>query len=215
MREEWDRGSRADQGVRPTCRLHQLWWALWPRAGNAWTGMKCSYLLFCLVMGRIAGLLLAVSFLVSAAPPARDPQSDSRLKKAFRRPDQNGWIYTHLEGTPSEIGYQHGYLLAAEIEDTQKVVVLGLTHDTKKEYAFFRSAAEKVLWPHVETQYREELKGIAEGLKAKGVDLDLWDVVVLNAWLELSPYYTNWYDKEHRLVSRARPVPEHCSAFVA
>jgi len=166
-------------------------------------------------MGRIAGLLLAASFLVSAAPPARDPQSDSRLRKAFRRPDQNGWIFAHLEGTPSEIGFQHGFLLAPEIEDLQKVVMLGLTHDSKKDYAFFRAAAEKVLWPHVETQYREELKGIAEGLKAKGVDLDLWDVVTLNAWLELTPYYTNWYDREHKLISKKLPVPEHCSAFVA
>jgi hypothetical protein len=166
-------------------------------------------------MGRIAGLLLVVSFSISAAPPARDPQADSRLKKAFRRPDQNGWNFVHLEGTPSEIGFQHGYLLGPEIEDVQNVVMLGLTHDSKKEYAFFRAAAEKVLWPHIETQYRDELKGIAEGLKAKGVGLDLWDVVVLNAWLELSPYYTNWYDKQHKLVSEKRPVPEHCSAFVA
>lgn len=166
-------------------------------------------------MGRIAGLLLAVSFLLSAAPAARDAQTDPRLKKAFRRPDQNGWNFIHLEGTPAEIGYQHGYLLAPEIEDVQKVVALGLTHDSKKEYAFFRAAAEKVLWPHIEQQYREELKGIAEGLKAKAVALDLWDVVALNAWLELSPYYTNWYDQQHKLVSEQRPVPEHCSAFVA
>jgi len=143
-------------------------------------------------MAKTAGLLLLLSFVLTAAPPpSRDSQADSRLKKSFRRPDQNGWIYTHLEGTPSEIGFQHGYLLAPEIEDTQKVVVLGLTHDSKKDYAFFRTAAEKVLWPHIENQYREELKGIAEGLKAKGVALDVWDVVVLNAWLELTPYYTN------------------------
>jgi len=162
-----------------------------------------------------AGLLLAAGFLLSAAPPARDPQTDPRLKKAFRRPEQNGWNFVHLEGTPAEIGYQHGYLLAPEIEDVQKVIALGLTHDSKKEYAFFRAGAEKVLWPHIEAQYRDELKGIAEGLKAKGVALDLWDVVVLNAWLELTPYYTNWYDKEHKLISEQRPVPEHCSAFVA
>jgi len=165
-------------------------------------------------MGRIAGILLAFALLLSAAP-ARDPQSDPRLKKAFRRPDQNGWIFVHLEGSPSEIGYQHGYLLAPEIEDVQKVIVLGLTHDSKKEYSFFRAAAEKVLWPHIEGQYRDELKGIAEGVKARGVDLDLWDIVALNAWLELSPYYTNWYDKEHKLTARLLPVPEHCSAFVA
>ena len=93
--------------------------------------------------------------------------------------------------------------------------MLGLTHDSQKDYGFFRAAAEKVLWPHIEPQYREELKGIAEGLKAKGVALDLWDVVALNAWQELSPYYTNWYDQAHRTASVHRPVPEHCSAFVA
>jgi hypothetical protein len=152
---------------------------------------------------------------ICAAAPARDSSSDERLKKAFRKPEQNGWIFVHLEGTPAEIGFQHGYLLAPEIEDTQRVVALGLTHDSKKNYAFFRNAAEKVLWPHIEAQYREELKGIVEGLKAKGVALDLWDVVALNAWLELSPYYTDWYDKEHKLASVHRPVPEHCSAFVA
>src|SRR3984885_3747420 len=157
-------------------------------------------------------LLFAASLL---AAPARVNQSDPRLAKAFRKPELNGWIFVHLEGTPSEIGFQHGYLLASEIEDAHKVIALGLTHDSHKPYGFFRSAAEKVLWPRVEPQYREELKGIAEGLKAKGVALDLWDVVTLNAWLELSPYYTNWYDKEHKLISEKRSVPEHCSAFVA
>src|SRR5215472_2736934 len=166
-------------------------------------------------MVRLIASLLLIAFGMCAAPAAREPQSDSKLKKSFRRPDQNGWIFVHLEGTASEIGYQHGYWLAPEIEDAQKVVALGLTHDAKKDYAFFRNAAEKVLWPHVEPQYREELKGIVEGLKAKSVKLDLWDVVVLNAWLELSPYYTNWYDKQNKIASAKRPAPEHCSAFVA
>jgi len=166
-------------------------------------------------MTQLRWLMLFAAAALCFAAPARDSQSDPRLKKAFRRPEQNGWIFVHLEGTPSEIGFQHGYMLAPEIEDVQKVVALGLTHDSKKDYAFFRTAAEKMLWPHIESQYRDELKGIADGLKAKGAQLDLWDVVVLNAWLELSPYYTSWYDKEHRLAYERRPVPEHCSAFVA
>ena len=104
-----------------------------------------------------------------------------------------------MEGTPAEIGFQHGYLLAPEIEDAHKVIVLG--PDPRQPQALFvlPQAAEKVLWPRVEPQYREELKGIAEGLKARGVALDLWDVVAMNASLELSPYYTGWYDKQHQL----------------
>ena len=162
-------------------------------------------------------LFFTISFFAISlwAAPARVSQSDPRLAKASRKPELNGWIFVHLEGTPSDVGYQHGYLLAPEIEDAQKVIALGLTHDSRKPYSFFRNAAEKVLWPRVEPQYREELKGIAEGLKARGVALDLWDVVAMNAWQELSPYYTGWYDKQHQLSLARRPVPEHCSAFVA
>ncbi|MBZ5610279.1 MAG: peptidase C45 [Acidobacteriia bacterium] len=163
---------------------------------------------------REFGLLLAAVGPCAAAP-ARESQGDARLKKAFRKPEQNGWVFVHLEGGPAELGYQHGYLLAPEIADVQKVVALGLAHDSKKDYKFFRNAAEKVLWPRIESQYREELKGIAEGLKDRNVPLDLWDVVAQNAWLELSPYYTNWYDKQHNLAGMRRPVPEHCSAFAA
>jgi len=156
---------------------------------------------------------LPVASLYAAAAHAN--QSDPRLIKAFRKPDLNGWIFVHLEGTPAEIGFQHGYLLAPEIEDVHKVIVAGLTHDSHKPYSFFRTSAEKVLWPRVEPQYREELKGIAEGLKARGVALDLWDVVAMNGWLELSPYYTGWYDKQHHLSSVHGTASEHCSAFVA
>lgn len=159
------------------------------------------------------GSLLVAS--LSAATPASVSPSDPRLSKGFRNPERNGWIFVHLEGTPSEIGFQHGYLLAPEIEDAHRVIVLGLTHDSHKPYSFFRAAAEKMLWPHIEPQYREELQGIADGLKARGVSLDLWDVVAMNAWLELEPYYTDWYDQHHQIASIARPVPEHCSAFVA
>jgi hypothetical protein len=166
-------------------------------------------------MAKRLGWILLVAVGLGIAPAARQPQGDPRLKKAFRRPDQNGWIFVHLEGTPAEIGFQHGFLLAPEIEDTHRVIVVSLTHDSGKDYAFFRNAAERVLWPRIEAQYREELKGVAEGLKARGVALDLWDIVALNAWLELSPYYTNWYDREHKLSVLHRPAGEHCSAFAA
>src|SRR5260370_37239983 len=97
--------------------------------------MLCS-----LIMAKTAGLLLLLSFALTAAPAgSRDSQTDSRLKKSFRRPDQNGWIYTHLEGTPSELGFQHGYLLAPESQDTQKVLAPGMTHDSRTDYAFFHT----------------------------------------------------------------------------
>jgi hypothetical protein len=146
---------------------------------------------------------------------SRAPKTDPRLKNAFRRAAHNGWTFVHLEGSPAEIGYQNGYLLAPEIEKTFKVFRLELTRDNKKDWPFFREAARDMMWPKIEAEYREELQGITEGVKARGVDLDLWDIVAMNAALEWG-YYVKEYDRLHNLRSSARPaVAEHCSAFVA
>jgi hypothetical protein len=158
----------------------------------------------------LAGVVVLASFVLAVAA-SREGQSG----KSFRKPDQNGWIYVHLEGTPSEIGFQHGWQLAPEIQDLQRVLKLELTHDTGKNYEFFRTTAEKVLWPHVDAEYREELQGIVQGLNAKGVKLDVWDIVVMNAALELNGYYTEWYDKSHGKVGAKAAVAERCSAFIA
>ena len=144
---------------------------------------------------------------------SREPQTDPRLKKSSRTGERGGWVQVQLEGTPAEIGFQHGYLLASEIQDTFKAVSIEVVHEEKKDWAFFRKAAEEVFWPHVEQEYREELTGIVEGQKAHGGKLDLWDVVALNAWLEL-PYYDKWKDKGLPAPTGNGPG-DHCSAFVA
>ncbi|MCL5743019.1 MAG: phospholipase B family protein, partial [Acidobacteria bacterium] len=139
------------------------------------------------------------------------PVGDARLSKALRRPDSNGWIFVHLEGSPAAIGFQHGYLLAPEIREAHKRVRLSMTHDSGKPYSFMRHAAEEIFWPRIEKEYREELQGIADGLKARKEALDLWDVVTMNAWIEISGYYLPWLDGQR---DRAA-VAERCSAFVA
>ena len=137
------------------------------------------------------------------------------MKGAFRKPAENGWTYVHLEGSPAEIGYQHGILLAPEIADAQKVIALELLHDNKKDWAFFRNAGRTILWPHIEREYREELQGIADGAAAKGLKFDVWDIVALNAAEEWS-YYVKSYDAAHGIKSPATTTaPDHCSAFVA
>jgi hypothetical protein len=152
--------------------------------------------------------LLVVSALQAAATlPANDP----RVKGAFRQPDQNGWTMVHLEGTPSEIGFQNGYLMASEIAELKNVEALELSHDNKKSWSFFREASKNVLWPHIEPEYREELQGIVDGVNAKGVKLDIWDIVALNASLEWS-YFVQETAKKKK---KPAVTGDHCSAFVA
>jgi hypothetical protein len=158
-------------------------------------------------------ILFAV--LVCAALAVRIPNADPRMKGAYRRAPQDGWTFVHLEGAPAEVGFQHGFLLAREIKDGFDVQKLELVHDSEKSWDFYRDAAREVLWPHIPDEYRAELQGISDGMKAAGTSLDLWDVVALNASMEWS-YYIQQYDKQHGLTTpKAVTAPDHCSAFVA
>src|SRR3984957_11974064 len=135
----------------------------------------------------VVGLILA---LTGAALAASD-QSDPRLQKAYRF-QQGGWTYVHLEGSPSDIGYEHGYLLAPEIADAFAAIKMFDTHQTQRDWEFFRTTARQMLWPHIDAEYQQELQGIADGVKAHGVDLDLYDIVALNAFEEVPDYYLPW-----------------------
>ncbi|HEX7252059.1 MAG TPA: C45 family peptidase [Thermoanaerobaculia bacterium] len=149
-----------------------------------------------------------------SAPAAAANGADARLARAWRF-EQNGWIYVHLEGSPSEIGFQHGSLLSGEIADAFEAVKLSATHMTKKPWEFFRDASHSMLWPKMDPEYQEEIRGIVEGLASKSVRLDADDVVALNAFEELPDYYVPWYNAQHQIPGPTITSPGNCSAFVA
>jgi len=162
----------------------------------------------------IPGLLFGSGSVGWAKQDAAKPD-EARLKPAYRF-ERSRWVYVHLEGSPADIGYQHGYLLAPEIEDGFRVVRAVDTHLTKRDWNFFRAAAQNVLWKHIDAEYQQELQGIVDGLHAHGVNLDLWDVVALNAMEELPNYYVPWVNKkEKRAGAPVIKAPGNCSAFVA
>jgi len=164
---------------------------------------------------RLKVLTFTSLLVISCCAFAKTGSNDPRLAKAYRF-ERGGWVYVHLEGSPADVGYQHGYLLAPEIEDALKAVQLTDTHDTKRDWNFFRKTARDVLWPHVDDEYRQELQGIADGLKAHGSQLDLYDVVALNAFEEVPDYYVPWLNKKEAVVNAPKLVaPGNCSAFVA
>jgi hypothetical protein len=162
---------------------------------------------------RFLIVIFAISLLFTSAFP-KTASTDPRLAKAYRF-ERGGWTYVHLEGSPEEIGFQHGYLLAPEIEDALKVVQLLDTHQTKRDWQFFRTTARDVLWPHIEPEYREELQGITDGVKAHGGNLDLYDVVALNAFEEVADYYVPWLNAKKTASALHNKPLGHCSAFIA
>ncbi len=129
---------------------------------------------------------------------------------------RSGWTYVHLEGTPAEIGYQHGRLLSAEILDMVGVVKLENEHGTGRKWDFYRDSAKNNLWPHIDAEYQQELEGIAKGVQAAGVKLDVWDIVALNGAIELPQYYVPWLNKRERSANGPESQPKgRCSAFIA
>jgi len=159
------------------------------------------------------------AFTASAAQRGSD---NPILARAYRF-ERGGWIYVHLEGAPHDIGYQHGFLLATEIADGFAAASLEMTHNSNRNWDFFRRAAREMLWPKIDPEYQAELQGIVEGLRARRVNLDLYDIVALNAFMELADYYVPWLDKQtsgqtngskNGAVSAATHEG-HCSAFVA
>src|ERR1043166_9900240 len=90
-------------------------------------------------------IMAALSFTVLTRAQWKPTISeDDRMKGSYRF-DRNGWIFVHLEGSPDQIGYQHGKLLAKETEDLLRVLKPFLLHETKKDWSFYRKASQDVL----------------------------------------------------------------------
>jgi hypothetical protein len=112
------------------------------------------------------------------------PLAGSARPPGSYRFERDGWIYVHLEGSPEQIGFQHGSLLAHEIADFLRVIKPYLEKSTQRDWSFYRQASEKMLWNGIDAEYQREIDGIVAGLKAKGVEADRWD---LERVMNLSP----------------------------
>ncbi len=157
--------------------------------------------------GRV---LIAVLLATSAVCAKPDP----RLAHSYRV-DKAGWIYIHLVGTPDEIGYQDGYLLAPEIDDGIRMLKFYLGRTTHKDWSFYRSAAKRMFWPKLPEEYRHEIEGIAEGLRARGMKYDAMDITALNGWMEIAYYYLPQLRRQLREGKGENDAPGNCSAFIA
>ncbi|MEZ2336528.1 C45 family autoproteolytic acyltransferase/hydrolase [Mucilaginibacter sp. RCC_168] len=156
-------------------------------------------------------IALICSLLFSCKPEAKP---HDRMGKASRA-DKNGWIYLHIEGSPADMGYQHGYLLYKEIDTLLKVMAYYLPYSSKKDWAFYRSASARFLWKKIDKEYQDEIRGIAEGLQAHGLKYDTLDITALNANIELAQYYVPGLMNKIKPGSGDNKAPGNCSAFIA
>ena len=161
-----------------------------------------------------------------------------------------GWVYIHVEGEPYERGYQYGYLASHEILDMiQRWSNLGheikfmkrfLIKNLPKNYdklseqwwKICRSKSMRFFEKNIPEEYKQEMKGITDGLNAQGMKLfgkalDYEDIVasqfvqdVLYAFFQWNfkrfhPIRNILYGIKEGLTGEANYEFGHCRAIIA
>ncbi len=189
--------------------------------------------LFCLVPLALPPAPAAPEPVAIPAPHRPAAGDVVRYGPAYRYP-QAGWIVVHVEGEPYARGYQQGRLLAKEI--AAQVRMLATERSAKAPADGWKSArqlANALFLRKIDREFLEEMKGIAEGATDAGAsydgrDIDLIDIVTVNAWMEIATLDsaldatpTGLERKEFArpgLPKAPAPKPvkaDHCSAFIA
>lgn len=130
------------------------------------------------------------------------------------RTDHDGWVIVKLAGTPSEVGYQHGSLLAHEIGDAIETLKIAMPMRSGKDWGWYRETAHRIFWPKLDDEYKQEIEGIAKGAQSQGVQVDEDDILAENGYIELSMYYLPEISAKGGSLAFSR-APNACSAFVA
>ncbi len=129
--------------------------------------------------------------------------------------EKAGWVFVKLEGSPSQIGYQYGSKLAPQIDDAIRMEKLYLKHNTNQEWAFYREASQRMFWKKLDPEYKDEIAGIARGMRAKGFHYDTNDLLAHNSWIELAWYYEPLWESHRKKAMLHSKAPDSCSAFIA
>ncbi len=134
-----------------------------------------------------------------------------------RKSQINGWTHVQLKGTAREIGFQMGYHLAEEYKDAIRVYTYMTYESFGLPYSFFAEAAVKLHKDKFPQYQIDEMTGIAEGINAAGIGLDvtLDDIIAWNDWMEITGYWwpseaSNYMKKPTRVHKKS-----HCSAIMA
>jgi Phospholipase B len=135
------------------------------------------------------------------------------LTKANRH-EKNGWIYLHIEGSPEERGFQHGYLLAKEIKESIRVLSDVWHYQSAMDWTWLVQKAAKMFTPRIDTENVAEIDGIVKGMKAAGIITSRDEMVTYNSYMEL---LWSWWPSVKDTISPNSPDPkqESCSSFIA
>ena len=207
-------------------------------------------------------LLLSITNCITGLEGSEGVNKNLRQYNNAYRYNCQGWIYVHVEGEPYDRGFQYGYLLADEIVDlitrwsntVHKMPVLGgftgsigsarYNKTSERWWDFLKTRSMRVFWPYYPEEYQQEIKGIADGVAARGNkifgrEITYEDILTSNQMYETMQHITNpskgvhplktflnllreiipGLDEtdENNIISTvlSQPPTDHCSGFIA
>jgi len=169
-------------------------------------------------MKKKAIILLLSVFICSTLVHSQTNDQLTKEQKTWiskaNRHEKNGWIYLHIEGTPEERGFQHGYFLSKEIKESIRILSEVWKYQTAMKWSWFVGRGHDILTPKTDPENLAEIDGMVEGMKASGVSTTRDEMVSLNGYMELLWY---WWPlvKDSIGVNSPDPVKESCSSFIA
>ena len=166
---------------------------------------------------RIFSVVLAILGFTSLGLRGADLSAQEQgWLHAAKRHERAGWIYVHVEGSPRERGFQHGYLLAKEIAECLRVSRADWQHSSSFDWPWLIAHTKGFIERGIDPEDRAELQGLVEGLTAAGVPVTYDEIVTYNAEIELEGYWWPLVQKKMTgdtdLVKKPR---DSCSSFIA
>ncbi|MDP3652815.1 MAG: C45 family peptidase [Rhodoferax sp.] len=154
-------------------------------------------------------------------------KNEEILKKASFE-SQQGVKVLKIKGTPYEMGYQHGFLLAVGIDQMINQTLLATAAYIAAQTGKNLQQVQELMWmgqeaaqPFVPPELMEEMQGITDGANAAGVHVTLKQILLWNTNYDQWCIYAHphYWDPEGKIgpkaLDRIVPGAGGCSSFCA
>jgi len=131
--------------------------------------------------------------------------------------NKQGWKTLEVFGEPFEMGYAHGYLLSGELREIKKMFPFVIKNDLKVSFSQYLEKSNILIKPILKTKYPdlyEEIRGISQGAKQKGLDISIDFLISWNAYMSLYTIFEK-DSIETKTNSIKDERKQRCSAFIA
>lgn len=124
---------------------------------------------------------------------------------------KEGWTVAHIYGSSYQRGFAHGYLLYKEMKETTDKFPFIVKNNYHVDLKTYLNVCNKEIKPVVMNnfpEFYEEIRGMVDGFKKRGLNITLEYIIGLNSFLSMDYYFP-------KKDSETQSNIERCSAFIA